>query len=152
MDSGKKFGQNNAQLNQAKSQANGARSSDFLSPPPDVEELRSALVFTPPVGTLYQIAYGYIAPMKRAALENPEMGDALYRLAAEWACGNLHSDEHPGLMAMNHKGKTGIELFKAVWNDLENDDGYTGKKRSLRSIFFLARQAGWFKQKGDEEF
>lgn len=125
---------------------------NLLASVPDLKRLRSALLFTPPTGSVSEIAYHFIMPMVKAAREFPEVTSDIKVLACVWACGSLHPDLHPGLMAITRQGKTGAALFEAIWSQLYNDTSYTGKTRSLGSIYFLAKKAGWAYSTGGEHF
>jgi hypothetical protein len=105
--------------------------------------LESALKKTPPGNDAQVIAFHYVAPMARAAVEFPEVSGQLKDLASAWACGDLHGGAHPGLMAITRGGMTGKKLFADLWHRFVTDTSYTGPRRSLGSIYFTAKAAGW---------
>ena len=110
---------------------------------PDIARLKSALSSIPPSNDLKVIAYHYIAPIAKAATECPEVEMGMKDLARIWACGELHAGKHPGLMAITRGTLTGKELFEEVWKLFISDTSYKGPRRSLGSIYHVAKEAGW---------
>lgn len=115
----------------------------LLSHAPDIERLKSALVSIPPGDDLRVIAYHFLAPMAKAAIEFPEIEGRMKDLARIWACGELHDGKHPGLMAIKRGGLTGTALFEEAWKVFILDTAYKGPRRSLGSIYHVAKAAGW---------
>lgn len=115
----------------------------LLGPAPDIERLQSALLAIPPADDIKVIAYHYVAPMAKAAIEFPEVLDSMKALACKWACGELHDGNHSGLMAFTRGGLTGKELFEEIWKYFLTDTQYKGPRRSLGSIYHIAKAAGW---------
>jgi hypothetical protein len=115
----------------------------LLGHTPDIERLKSALSSIPPSDDLKVIAYHYIAPMAKAATEFPEVEGRMKDLGCIWACGELHVGKHPGLMAITRGTLTGKALFEEVWNVFILDTSYKGPRRSLGSIYHVAKAAGW---------
>jgi hypothetical protein len=81
--------------------------------------------------------------MAKAAMEFPEVEGRMKDLARIWACGELHDEKSPGLMAITRGTLTGQVLFEEVWNVLILDTSYKGPRRSLGSIYHVAKVAGW---------
>lgn len=115
----------------------------LLGHAPDIDRLKSALSSIPPSNDLKVIAYHYIAPIAKAATECPEVEMGMKDLARIWACGELHAGTHPGLMAITRGTLTGKELFEEVWKLFISDTSYKGPRRSLGSIYHVAKEAGW---------
>ena len=118
-------------------------SQTLLGYAPDIARLKSALSSIPPSNDLKVIAYHYIAPIAKAATECPEVEMGMKDLARIWACGELHAGTHPGLMAITRGTLTGKELFEEVWKLFISDTSYKGPRRSLGSIYHVAKEAGW---------
>ena len=116
---------------------------DLIGYAPDLDRLKSALMCTPPSGDAQAIAFHFVAPMARAAIEFPEVEGAMMELACAWSCGELHAGKFPGLTAITRGGKTGIELFAELWHRFLFDTSYKGPRRSLGSIYHLAKAKGW---------
>ena len=111
--------------------------------PFEFERLKSALMYLPPSSHVSEIIFHFIAPLVKAALEFPEAEEQIQELAGAWACGELHDGKFPGLMAISRQGLSGKELFSELWMRLITDKSYKGPRRSLGSIFFDAKEAGW---------
>ena len=110
---------------------------------PDIARLKSALVYLPPSSNVNEITFHFIAPMVKAALEFPEAEGQIQELASAWACGELHDGKFPGLMAISRQGLSGKALFSELWMRLITDKSYKGPRRSLGSIYHVAKEAGW---------
>ena len=119
------------------------QAQSLLGHTPDIDRLKSALTSIPPSDDLTVIAYHYIAPMAKAATEFPEVEALMKDLARTWACGELHDEKFPGLMAITRRTLTGKALFEEVWNFFILDTSYKGPRRSLGSIYHVAKAAGW---------
>lgn len=122
---------------------NNSSAQAFLGHEPDLERLQSAFVAIPPGDDIKVIAYHYVAPMAKAAIEFPEIQESMKALACRWACGELHHGKHPGLMAITRGGLSGKALFEEVWKHFLTDTQYKGPRRSLGSIYHIAKAAGW---------
>jgi len=86
---------------------------------------------------------GRLAPMARAASEQPEMAAKLKALARSWSSGELHGAPckawtTPG--ASN--GVTGEVEFDRAWSRFLRGD-YSGRPTTLGTIYHDAEQAGW---------
>lgn len=115
----------------------------LLGHSPDIERLKSALACIPPSDDLKVIAYHYLAPLAKAAIEFPEIEGRMKDLALIWAVGELHDGKYPGLTAITRGGLTGKALFEEVWKVFILDTSYKGPRRSLGSIYHIAKAAGW---------
>ena len=115
----------------------------LLAHTPDIDRLRSALASTPPGDDLWVIAYHYLAPMVKAATEFPEVEESMKELACLWSCGELHDGKYPGLTGIKRSGLSGKALFLGLWKHFVQDTAYTGPRRSLGSIYHVAKKAGW---------
>ncbi|HPW08795.1 MAG TPA: hypothetical protein PLD78_14210 [Burkholderiaceae bacterium] len=115
----------------------------LLAHTPDIDRLRSALASTPPGDDLWVIAYHYLAPMVKAATEFPEVEESMKELACLWSCGELHDGKYPGLTGIKRNGLSGKALFLGLWKHFVQDTAYTGPRRSLGSIYHVAKAAGW---------
>ena len=116
---------------------------NLLGHAPDIERLKSALVAIAPSDDYKVVAFHYIAPMAKAAIEFPEVQDQMKALASSWACGELHDGQRPGLMAVTRGTLTGKALFEELWKVFILDTSYDGPRRSLGSIYYLAKEKGW---------
>lgn len=115
----------------------------LLGHTPDVERLQSALASIPPSADLRVIAYHYLAPMAKAATDFSEVEERLKELACLWSCGELHDGKYPGLTGIKRNGLSGKALFLGLWKHFVQDTAYTGPRRSLGSIYHVAKAAGW---------
>ena len=110
---------------------------------PDIARLKSALSSIPPSSDLKVIAYHCIAPISRAAVEFPEVEEQLKALTNQWVCGDLHDGKFPGLKNIKRGELSGNELFEELWKLFISDTSYKGPRRSLGSIYHVAKEAGW---------
>lgn len=120
---------------------NSART--LLAIPPDIERLQSALTSITPSDDVRVTAYHYLAPMAKAATEFPEVEERMKKLACLWSCGELHDGKYPGLTGITRNGLSGEALFLELWKHFLLDTAYTGPRRSLGSIYHVAKKAGW---------
>lgn len=111
-------------------------------PPPDVARLTSALACIDPDCDEETWKLRVIAPMAGAARGYPDHADELKDLAKCWSSGELQAKPSVKWMTAAADGRTGAEMFDAVWNRFLASD-YGGKPTTLGTVFHLAREAGW---------
>jgi len=110
--------------------------------PPNLEQLASALKALDPdcdekTWKLYRIG-----PMAYTARVMPEIADRLHKLAREWSSGDLRGLPSKKWQAPGITGLSGKQMFGRVWKRFLTDN-YTGKRVTLGSIFFHAKELGW---------
>ena len=109
--------------------------------PAQLQKLASALCALSPDVEEHVWSLHRIAPIARAARENPDLAVDLYLLARRWSSGELRGLASKAWTTSGGKGVTGEQYFDALWTRFLND-GYVGG-RTLGSIYFEARAAGW---------
>lgn len=121
----------------------GDRTDTHEYGPPDIDRLASALKALNPDCDEETWKLKRLAPMARAAKENPELAGQLNDLAKSWSSGSLRGEPSkawatPG----NTNGLTGEEAFDTVWKRFTQDN-YTGNSTTLGTIYHDAVEAGW---------
>lgn len=84
-----------------------------------------------------------LAPLARAARDNPDQAAALRQLGVDFSSGTLRGRPSekwttPG----QSNGRTGQEVFEEVWQRFLTEE-YGGAPTTLGSIFHLAKESGW---------
>lgn len=123
-----------------------ARDSSVLSKqwvmvPAQLQKLTSALCVLSPDVEEHVWSLHRIAPLARAARENPDYAIELYLLARRWSSGELRGLPSNAWITPGGRGLTGEQYFDILWKRFLND-GYTSG-RTLGSIYFEAAAAGW---------
>lgn len=109
--------------------------------PAELSKLASALsVLSPDVEESIWSMHR-VAPMARAARENPQFALDLYTLARHWSSGQLRGLPCKAWTTPGGNGLTGEVYFELQWARFLNDN-YVGG-RTLASIYFEAEQMGW---------
>ena len=116
-------------------------SKQWVMVPAQVQKLASALCALSPDVEEHVWSLHRIAPIARAARENPDLAVDLYLLARRWSSGELRGLPATAWTTSGGKGLTGEQYFDTLWKRFLND-GYIGG-RTLGSIYFEARAAGW---------
>lgn len=119
---------------------NGEKTERF---PPDLERLASALATLDPDCDDPTWKFKRIAPIAMAAYLYPELSDALKKLVRSWSRGELRGAPSKAWTTPGQSnGLTGAEVFDSVWQRFYNDKD-NGKRTSLGTIYFEAKEAGW---------
>lgn len=109
--------------------------------PAQLQKLASALcVLSPDIDEKSWSLYR-IAPIARAARENPDFAIDLYLLGRRWSSGELRGLPSKAWTSPGGQGRTGEQYFDILWKRFLND-GYMGG-RTLGSIYYDAKLAGW---------
>lgn len=115
--------------------------NQWVMVPAQLQKLASALCALSPDVEEHVWSLHRIAPIARAARENPDLAVDLYLLARRWSSGELRGLPATAWTTSGGKGLTGEQYFDTLWKRFLND-GYIGG-RTLGSIYFEARAAGW---------
>lgn len=116
--------------------------SDSYIEPPNFAQLTSALKTLDPDCGEFEWTFHRIAPMANTAAEIPEIAERLYLITKEWSSGDLRGIPSKKWNTPGGNGLTGAQFFDRVWNRFLKGT-YSGKKATLRTIFWSAQQAGW---------
>lgn len=117
----------------------GARANDSL----DLQLLESALTVLDPDCDEHAWKFHRIAPLARAAVNDPAQAADLTRLAMRWSRGDLRGKQSKAWVTPGQSnGKTGEQIFNEVWARFSDTD-YKGKTATVGTIFFHAREQGW---------
>ncbi len=84
-----------------------------------------------------------IAPLVEAAKNFPELAATLNDLGRRWYCGELRGKVAKGWTAVGRNRMTGEQYFEALWIHFKAQTAYKGKKTTLGSIYYHAKQTGW---------
>ncbi len=115
---------------------------DIDRDPPNLRKLASALkTLSPDCDERAWKFYG-VAPMAYEARYFPVLHDALYKLARDWSSGDLGGVPSIKWNEPGSNGLSGNQCFDRVWRRFLKDN-YTGKRPSLGTIFWRAKQTGW---------
>lgn len=115
---------------------------DLDHEPPNLLRLASALkVLTPDCDEKTWKMYR-LGPLAYEARYYPELHDALYKLARDWSSGELGGISSVKWITPGCNGLTGKQSFDHVWRRFLTDT-YTGKRVSLGSIYWHAKEQGW---------
>lgn len=110
--------------------------------PPNFAQLESAFKVLDPDCSEYVWNFHRMAPMANTAAAIPEIADRLCQLARDWSSGDLRGVPSTKWVTPGSNGLTGEQYFDRAWNRFYKGN-YTGKKATLATIFFHAKQAGW---------
>jgi hypothetical protein len=110
--------------------------------PPNLLTLASALKVLPPDCDEKSWKFYRIGPMAYEARYFPELHGALYKLARDWSSGELGGIPSVKWNSPGGNGQSGKQCFDRVWRRFITDN-YTGKRPSLGTIYFHAKEAGW---------
>ncbi len=110
---------------------------------PNLVALESALKILTPDCDGKTWAMYRIAAMATEARHFPELHDKLYHLAKTWSSGALGGVPSVKWNTSSGNGPSGKQCFDRVWKRFLTDTTYTGKRASLGTIFFHAKEVGW---------
>lgn len=133
--------QTQAPLKMQVSHEHTGRIKRWINVPAELRKLTSALCALSPDVEEHVWSLHRIAPIARAARENPDFAVDLYLLARRWSSGELRGLTSKAWNAPGGNGRTGEQYFDGLWARFLND-GYRGG-RTLGSIYFEAKAAGW---------
>lgn len=115
---------------------------DIDRDPPNLRKLASALKALSPDCDEKTWKFHTLAPMAYEARYFPVLHDALYKLASDWSSGDLGGVPSIKWNEPGSHGLSGNQCFDRVWRRFLKDS-YTGKRPSLGTIFWRAKQTGW---------
>jgi|GEM_PF-1058997 len=109
----------------------------------DLERLQSAAPYIPPDCDDDEYKFKIIAPLARAARENPDIANQLKQIAHDISSGALRdTPSEKWVTPSQSNGKTGEASFDGIW-DRFNLEVCPTNATSLGSFFHLAKQNGW---------
>lgn len=117
--------------------------NDVEIEPPNLLQLASALKSLDPDCDEKTWKFHRIAPMAYAARYLSEVSDRLYQMTRDWSSGDLRGVPSKKWNTSGDSGFSGKQLFDRVWRRFLTDN-YTGKRVSLGTIYFHAKEEGWF--------
>ncbi len=109
--------------------------------PSELHKLASALCVLNPDVEECVWSLRRIAPLARAARENPDLATDLYMLARAWSSGELRGLASKAWTTPGGNGLTGECYFEILWKRFLTDN-YVGGC-TLGTIYFDAKQEGW---------
>jgi len=112
------------------------------SPAIDIEELRSALAVLEPDCDERTWAVYRIGALSNAAREHPEFAERLFALAVEWSSGKLRRRKALTWAKAGSQGRARRAILHFTWERFK-DAPFTGRRVTLATVFFHAREAGW---------
>ena len=115
---------------------------DIDRDPPNQRKLASALKALSPDCDERTWKFHGVAPMAYEARYFPALHDELYKLARDWSSGDLGGVPSIKWNEPGSNGLSGKQCFDRVWRRFLKDT-YTGKRPSLGTIFWRAKQTGW---------
>lgn len=123
-------------------QTNSSYTDSSITIQPDFKRLSSALSALNPDCDEFTWKFNRIAPLANAAIQFPELTESLYGLAMAWSRGDLQDKPSKSWVTPGANGKSGKDIFDSVW-DRFYKSSYTGKRVTLGTIYFHAKEAGW---------
>lgn len=111
----------------------------------DIERLASALTVLDPDCDDYEWKLKRLAPLAKAARENPTSERTLRELARSWSSGELRGYPARAWGTPGGNGRTGEEVFDEVWARFLKG-GYSGRPATVGTIYYDAAAAGWDNQ------
>lgn len=127
-------------------QAQAAAAIDNVAEPKyrtlDIEKLASALMHLDPDCDDYEWKLKRMAPLAKAARENPASERTLRELARLWSSGELRGYPAMAWGTPGGNGRTGEEVFDEEWSRFLTTI-YRGTPVTLGTIFYDAKAVGW---------
>lgn len=115
---------------------------DIDRDPPNLLALASALKTQSPDCDEKTWKFHRLGPMAYEARYFPVLHDQLYKLARDWSSGELAGVPSEKWVKPGSNGLSGQQCFDRVWRRFLKDS-YTGKRATLGTIFWHAKQCGW---------
>jgi len=112
-----------------------------ISPPPNFENLASALKVLTPDCDEYTWKFYRLAALARIAREHPELAARVYALTKAWASGELGGIPSKIWVTPGSDGRTGAQSFDAQWARFLKPR--EGSKTSVGTIYDHAKKLGW---------
>lgn len=124
---------------------------DIDRDPPNLKALASALKTLSPDCDEKTWKFHRLAPMAYESRYFPVLHDPLYKLAKDWSSGDLGGIPSIKWNNPGGNGLSGKQSFDRVWKRFLADT-YTGKRASLGTLYWCAKQTGWDFPHDDDDF
>ncbi len=115
---------------------------DFAHETPNLPRLKSALKSLDPDCDQKTWMFHRIGPIAYEARFLPELERTLYMITKSWSSGKLREKPSVKWTTPGCNGLSGAQCFDRVWGRFLTDN-FQGKRVSLGSIFYHARELGW---------
>jgi hypothetical protein len=119
-----------------------AASNSGFTDPPNLHRLASAMKTLTPDCDERTWKFYRLGPLAYLARDIPELADTLRALAVSWSSGELRGVPSKKWSTPGSNGLSGAQYFDRVWKRFLTDN-YQGKRATVGTIFFHAKEAGW---------